>query len=41
VNEVGTAFGDFETYLCPRLNHQLITQWPTVVAMVFEVRTGG
>jgi hypothetical protein len=40
-DEVGTAFQDFETYLCPRLNRRPFAQWPTVLANVFEVRTGG
>jgi hypothetical protein len=40
-NEVGTAFQDSENCLCSRLNRKFITQWSTVLAIVFELRTGG
>jgi hypothetical protein len=40
-NEVGTAFQDFEAYLCSRLKRRFITQWPTVLAIVVDLRTSG
>jgi hypothetical protein len=40
-NEAGTASQDFENSLCSKSNRRLITQWPTVLAMVLESRTGG
>jgi hypothetical protein len=39
--DIGSAFRDFETYLRSRLNRPGITHWPRVLAVVFELRTGG
>jgi hypothetical protein len=41
LKEIRSLKRSFETYLCLRLNRRFITQWPTVLAIVFEVQTGG